>query len=77
MGNAPTNPRQPALAIPGPPPSDSAALKKEVAMLKEQIDSLEKVTASQVRALRGLVELLIESGLMSRDEYLVKVHKPD
>ena len=81
LGNAPlrpTNPKQPA--IPAPPAAsadESAALKKEVAMLKEQIDSLEKVTASQVRALRGLVELLIESGLMSRDEYLVKVHKPD
>ncbi len=84
MGNAPprpTNPRQPAITAPPPPPPapsfDEAGLKREVALLKEQIDSLEKVTASQVRAMRGLVELLIESGLVSRDEYLVKVHKPD
>ncbi len=84
LGNAPprpTNPRQPAMSLPPPPrPSaapafDEAALRKEVAVLKEQVDSLEKVTASQVRAMRGLIELLIESGLVSRDEYLVKVKK--
>lgn len=81
LGNAPpraTNPRQPAITtIPAAPPFDEAAMKKELAVLKEQLDSLEKVTASQVRAMRGLVELLIESGLVSRDEYLVKVKKPD
>jgi type IV pilus assembly protein PilB len=83
LGNAPprTNPKQPAITTPPPlpaaPAADEAALKKELAMLKEQIVNLEKVTASQVRAMRGLVELLIESGLVSRDEYLVKVHKPD
>jgi type IV pilus assembly protein PilB len=83
LGNAPpSNPRLLAIPTPPPPPhsapvADDSALKKELALLKEQIDSLEKVTASQVKAMRGLVELLIESGLVSRDEYLVKVHKPD
>lgn len=81
LGNAPpraSNPRQPAIThIPAAPAFDEAAMKKELALLKEQLDSLEKVTASQVRAMRGLVELLIESGLVSRDEYLVKVKKPD
>jgi type IV pilus assembly protein PilB len=82
MGNAPprpTNPKQPAMSLPPPLPTapvvDEAAMRKEIALLKEQVDSLEKVTASQVRAMRGLVELLIESGLVSRDEYLVKVKK--
>lgn len=84
LGNAPprpTNPKQPAIPQPPPLPAapafDEAAMKKEIALLKEQVDSLEKVTASQVRGMRGLVELLIESGLVSRDEYLVKVKKPD
>jgi type IV pilus assembly protein PilB len=79
LGNAPlrpTNPKQPAIAAPAAS-VDESALKKEVVMLKEQIDALEKVTASQVRALRGLLELLIESGLVLRDDYLGKVHKPD
>jgi type IV pilus assembly protein PilB len=77
LGVAPARPR-PAGA-PGAAPSsiDDGKLRREVAVLKEQLDNLEKVTASQVRALRGLVELLIQSGLISRDEYLVKVHKPD
>ncbi len=85
LGNAP--PRQmrsvaallptPVPPLPPEPILGEAAMKKEIALLKEQLDSLEKVTASQVRGLRGLVELLVESGLVSRDEYLVKVHKPD
>ncbi len=84
LGNVPpraSQPRQPAIATPLPIPAaagpDEAALKREVAVLKEQIDSLEKVSASQARAMRGLVELLIESGLVSRDEYVVKVNKVD
>ena len=86
LGNAPpraTNPRQPAITAPPPPTApassfdETAALKKELALLREQVDGLEKLNASQVRAMRGLVELLIESGLVSRDEYLVKVNKPD
>lgn len=81
LGNAPpraSNPRMAAIThVPAAPAFDEAAMKKELALLKEQLDSLEKVTASQVRAMRGLVELLIESGLVSRDEYLVKVKKPD
>jgi len=87
LGNAPprTNPRQPSMTAPLPPAPllpaaptfDEAAMKKEMALLREQVDSLEKVTASQVRAMRGLIELLIESGLVSRDEYLVKVKKAD
>jgi len=74
LGNAPPRAAGPR---PAAPPFDDTAMKKEIAVLKEQLDSLEKVTASQVRAMRALVELLIESGLVSRDEYLVKVHKPD
>ncbi len=83
LGNAPprSNPKMAAMPQPPPLPAapafDEAAMKKEMALLREQVDSLEKVTASQVRAMRGLIELLIESGLVSRDEYLVKVKKAD
>ncbi len=59
-----------------PSAGTEASLKREVLALREQVDSLEKVTASQVRSLKALVELLIESGLISRDEYFAKVHKP-
>lgn len=68
---------------PPPPPSSGAAaspsgvelqLRQEVAVLREQIDALETVSASQVRALRALLELLVESGLVSREEYLERLH---
>lgn len=63
---------------PGPAaPSETAVLKKELAVLREHVDALEKVNAGQVRALRGLVELLVQSGLVSRDEYLAKVQRGD
>ncbi len=52
-------------------------LRKELALLREQVDSVEKIVASQVRALRSLLELLIEAGLISRDEYLQKLHRLD
>jgi hypothetical protein len=51
-------------------------MHREVASLRQKVDSLESVNASQVKALRGLLELLIESGLISRDEYLQKLRRP-
>jgi hypothetical protein len=53
------------------------SLRREIAVLREKIDSLEEINGSQVRALRVLLELLIESGLLTRDEYLEKLHAPD
>ncbi len=53
------------------------SLRRELSTLREKVDSLETVNASQVRALRGLLELLIESGLIARDEYVQKLHRPD
>ena len=49
----------------------------EIAVLREKIDALEEINGSQVRALRVLLELLIESGLVTRDEYLEKLHATD
>ncbi len=78
LGQVP--PRQPA---PEPSPVRPAAtdielaLRREIAVLREKVDTLETVNAGQVRALRGLLELLIESGLISREEYVQKLHRPE
>lgn len=57
-----------------PPPSipspSELKLRNEIAALKAQLAALEATSSSQVRALRALLEILIESGLVSRDEYL-------
>lgn len=52
-------------------------LRRELSVLREKVDALEELNGSQVRALRVLLELLIESGLVTRDEYLEKLHAPD
>ncbi len=52
-------------------------LRGEIAVLREKVDALEEINGSQVRALRVLLELLIESGLVTRDEYLEKLHSPE
>ena len=57
-----------------------AALEKQlapVARLREQVADLEKNSAHQVRAMRALVEQLIESGLISRDEYVARIKRGD
>lgn len=53
------------------------SLRREIAVLREKIDALEEVNASQVRAVRVLLEVLIESGLVGRDEYLEKLNGPE
>ncbi|MEW6431777.1 MAG: hypothetical protein AB1730_09720 [Myxococcota bacterium] len=68
----PAQPPAPA-AVPG----ELAALKQEVAVLREQVQGLETISTSQVRALRVLLEILIESGLVTREEYLEHLHRPE
>lgn len=73
----------PALADPSPRPAAptdgglEAQLRGEIAVLREKAEALEEINTSQVRALRVLLELLIESGLVTRDEYLEKLHAPE
>jgi mannitol/fructose-specific phosphotransferase system IIA component len=52
-------------------------LKTELAVLREQVLALETISTSQVRALRSLLEILIESGLVTREEYLQRLHARD
>jgi type IV pilus assembly protein PilB len=62
------------------PPVDNSVevqLRREMAVLRENVEALEEINSSQVRALRVLLELLIESGLVTRDEYLEKLHAPE
>lgn len=66
-------PVKPAAAV----NSIELSLRRELAVLREKVDGLEQVNASQVRALRMLLELLIESGLVTRDEYLEKLNAPE
>lgn len=54
-----------------------AAREAEIARMKDRLAQLEKQSAGQVRALRALVELLVQSGLVSRDEYLQKANRPE
>jgi type IV pilus assembly protein PilB len=89
LGAAPHRTGEVAISIPisSPtpvPPSPQAtanamevSLRREIAVLREKIDSLEAINGSQVRALRVLLEVLIESGLVGRDEYLEKLNAPD
>jgi hypothetical protein len=65
----------PVMAIDPVAEIEAAALEGEIARLKDRVAVLEKQHAGQVRALRALIELLVESGLVSRDEYLTKANR--
>lgn len=81
LGNAEAAPRTIEVPIvvssPTPVPTMEAQLRREIAVLREKVESLEEISTSQVRALRSLLEILIESGLVTRDEYLEKLHEPE
>lgn len=60
----------------GPTAAHSIAqveLARQLRELNDRLGALEKHAANQVRALRGLFELLVEKGYITRDEYLAKV----
>jgi type IV pilus assembly protein PilB len=52
-----------------------AELEAKVAELTKKVADLETALASQTRALRPLMELLIEKGLVGREEYLARFNK--
>jgi hypothetical protein len=74
-----------AVPRPAPPPPAPARPSGEVAALRntasgggspaELLKAVEEVQRKEVAALRAMVELLIEKGIFSREEYLAKVRK--
>lgn len=74
---SPRPPAPQAKAAPPPAPTDLDLLKREVTLLREQVDGQQGIISSQVRALRSLLEILIEAGLITRQEYLERVHRAD
>lgn len=58
-------------------PAEGSAPAADVAQLGQRIASLEQLVNGQVRAMRGLLELLVEKGLVSRKDYLAKVRRED
>jgi type IV pilus assembly protein PilB len=70
LGTEPTAPPPSTPRAPSVPPS---SLQHEVTLLREQVSSLEQTLVNQVRATRAMLELLLEAGLLGRDEYLAKL----
>ena len=77
MGDAPFRTMTPAPRVAGEGTAIELSLRRELAVMRAKVDALEQINASQVRALRMLLELLIESGLVGRDEYLEKLNAPE
>lgn len=71
-----------AAAAPKPTPvskdvSQVEALRREVGELQAHVQKLEAVAQGQIRSLRAVLELLLEAGLVSREEYLAKLNRPE
>jgi type IV pilus assembly protein PilB len=64
----PAAPSAPRTAAPASP-----ELSEQLAALNQRMSDLEKVVSGQVRALRGLVELLLEKGVIDREAYVSRV----
>ena len=58
----------------GPAPA-ADELSPQVAELFQRLAGLEGIVAGQARAMRGILELLVEKGLLSREEYLARVRR--
>ena len=73
-GNASTQPvdtRPPPPGPPRPPPPPTAPVPSAVEVLR----GVEETQRRSVAALKAMVELLIEKGVFSRDEYLARVKR--
>lgn len=63
---------------PSPDPAGSAspavdALAARLGELEGRVAALEKLVANQVRAMRGMLELLVEKRVLTREEWMAKV----
>lgn len=56
---------------------DVQELTARLSQALQQISTLEQLLSSQVRVVRSLVELLVQNGLISREEYLAKLRGPN
>lgn len=73
----------PAAAPPPPPPApmpsrpsvETAAVRPSTGSPVELLRSVEEVQRKEVAALKAMVELLIEKGVFTREEYLAKVKR--
>lgn len=52
---------------------NTAELERRIAAVTQRVESTEKLLTGQLRAMRTLLELLVEKGLISRDEYVARV----
>jgi type IV pilus assembly protein PilB len=71
----PQAPRMTVAAAPAAAAADPEVLRRLDA-LNARVGSLEQAVAGQVRALRVLMELLVDSGVVRREEYLNRVRGP-
>lgn len=74
MSFEPQAPRMSATAAPQAP-ADAEVLRR-IEALTERVGALEQALAGHGRALRVLMELLVDSGVMRREEYLARVRGP-
>ncbi|MBN1210314.1 MAG: general secretion pathway protein GspE [Myxococcaceae bacterium] len=70
-GGAPSQQAAPRSAPPPPPPAARAVSGNPAELLK----TVEEVQRKEVAALKAMVELLIEKGVFTREEYLAKVKR--
>lgn len=74
--SAPPTPTAPPVAARGPVSlSDVPAAKRSVDNPVEILRAVEDVQRKEVAAIKAMVELLIEKGVFSREEYLAKVKR--
>ncbi|WIG98151.1 general secretion pathway protein GspE [Myxococcus sp. SDU36] len=72
---APAPRAAPAPARPPPPPEAPSARPATSGSPAELLRNVEEVQRKEVAALKAMVELLIEKGVFSREEYLAKVKR--
>jgi Type II secretion system (T2SS), protein E, N-terminal domain len=66
---------QPAVFGPNPPRTSASTSQAAAADPAQQVQALEDVQRKEVAALRSMVELLIQKGVFTREEYLAKVKR--
>jgi type IV pilus assembly protein PilB len=67
-------PQAPRMAAAQPPVGESdAEVVRRLEALSARVDGLEQTVSGQVRALRVLMELLVDSGVVSREEYVARI----